>query len=296
MNYERLFQNRYWLPKLGEITLSSLQIALISGVLLIPGMQSLSEPFKSVSTIVNSGLFGHFLQSCHTYAGDLFLIALALHSVEYLLKRSFTAYHWKSWLWLVILLAVGVLTVFSGFLSMGNLESLEATQIMKHILKTAGAAGEAFFGFLLMSSQNNSTLSILLHHVATFSILTMVLTHMHLKRFKADVYAFYYTLVLIAFLALLMPASIGSHPSAELAVVKGPWYFRGLQEMLAWMPAWLAGVVFPLSILGLLTALPVWPQRQNLILKAIAVLSIFYLIESFIATFLRGAGWQLNVW
>ncbi|WP_456439769.1 hypothetical protein [Caldithrix abyssi] len=66
--------------------------------------------------------------------------------------------------------------------------------------------------------------------------------------------------------------------------------------MLAWMPAWLAGVVFPLSILGLLAALPVWPQRQNLILKAIAVLSIFYLIESFIATFFRGAGWQLNVW
>jgi len=295
VNYDQLFRNRYWLPKLGEITLSSLIIALISGILIIPGFRSAAAPFESVSAIVNSGLFGHFLHSCHAYAGDLFLIALLLHVVEYLLKQSFKSYHWKSWLWLVVLLAVSLLVVFSGFLSLGSLESWDATQILKNILLSLGAIGQAVSRFLLLSVQQNSVLTILLHHAATFSILTIVLTYLHLQRLKADPYAFYYLFVLIALLALLTPASIGASPQAELAVVKGPWYFRGLQEMLSWMPVWLAGLVFPVLILSLLILLPVLHKKETLLLNIFWFLLLFYLIETLIATFLRGAGWQLSV-
>ncbi len=295
MNYDQLFRSRYWLPKLGEIALSSLIIALISGILIIPGFKSAAAPFESVSAIVNSGLFGHFLHSCHAYAGDLFLIALFLHVVEYLLKQSFKTYYWKSWLWLVVLLAVSLLVVFSGFLSLGSLESWDATQILKNILFSLGALGQAVSRFLLLSAQQNSVLTILLHHAATFSILTIVLTYIHLQRFKADPYAFYYVFVLIALLALLMPASIGTNPRAELTVVKGPWYFRGLQEMLSWMPVWLAGLVSPILILLILGLLPVLQKKETLLLKTFWLLVFFYLIETLVATFLRGAGWQLSV-
>ena len=295
MNYDQLFQNRYWLPKLGEITLSSLLVALISGILIIPGFQSAAAPFKSVSALINSGLFGHFLHSCHAYAGDVFLAAMTLHVIEYLLKRAFTDYRWQSWLWLVILLIAGIVVVFSGFLSLGNLESLDASQIMSHILNSLGALGQTTKRFLLLGSQSGSVLTILLHHASTFTVLTIILTYVHINRLKADGYTFYYTLVLIALISVLFPAGIGTHPQAELAVVKGPWYFRGLQEMLAWMPVGLSGIVFPISFLGLLTVLPVWPKRQNLILRALFILFLFYLLETLIATFLRGAGWQLIV-
>ncbi len=296
INYERLFQNRYWLPKFGEIALASLQIALISGLLLIPGFQSAAQPFKSVSAIVNSSLFGHFLHSCHAYAGDVFLIATLLHLIEYLLKHAFNAYHWKSWGWLVILLLSALWVVFSGFLSLGSLESFDATQILKNILNATGEAGRALTRFLLLSSQNHSVLTILLHHVATFSLLTVILTYVHLKRLKADAYVFYYSLVLITFLAVAFPASIGTSPAAELAVVKGPWYFRGLQEMLAWLPVWLAGIGLPLVVLALLALLPVVKKSQRVVLNLFWLLLLFYFAESLVATFFRGAGWQLSVW
>ena len=295
MNYDRLFQNRYWLPKLGEITLSSLLIALISGILIIPGFQSVAAPFKSLSALVNSSLFGHFLHSCHAYAGDVFLAAMTLHVIEYLLKRAFTDYRWQSWLWLIVLLITGIAVVFSGFLSLGSLESIDATQILSHILNTLGALGEAIKRFFVQTSQTGSVLTILLHHASTFTVLALVLTYMHINRLKADGYAFYYTFVLIALIAVLFPACIGTHPQAELAVVKGPWYFRGLQEMLSWLPVGLSGIVFPISFLGLLTILPIWPKRQNLLLILIFLLFLFYLFETLIATFFRGAGWQLIV-
>ena len=295
MNYDSLFRSRYWLPKFGEIALSSLHIALISGLLLIPGYRSAAEPFKSVSAIINSGLFGHFLHSCHAYAGDLFLLAMLMHTLEYLLKRSFIAYHWKAWLWLVILLAIGVTVVFSGFLTLGSLESLDATHILQNILGALHQSGQVIARFLLLSTQNNSVLTILLHHAVTFSILTIILTYVHLKRFKADGYAFYYTLILIALLAVIVPAGVGAAPQAELPVVKGPWYFRGLQEMLAWLPVWLAGVLLPLAFLILMALLPVFPQKQKPLLWSLGIFILFYLIESLVATFLRGAGWQLSV-
>ncbi len=295
MNYERLFKSRYWLPKLGEITLASLVIALISGILLIPGYQSALQPFKSVSAIVNSSPFGHFLQSCHSYAGDIFLISLFLHVLEYLLKRSFNSYHWKSWLWLVVLVPISILLVFSGFLSMGSLESWDATQIFKNILNSWGALGNTLNRFLLLSSQKNSVLTILMHHASTFTVLTLILTYIHLKRLQADPFAFYYTFLLIALLAILLPVGIGTHPQSELAVVKGPWYFRGLQEMLSWMPVGLAGFVFPLSILLVFSVLPIWPRRQQLLLVILFFLFVFYLMETAVATGLRGAGWQLNL-
>ncbi len=295
MNYDRLFQNRVWLPKLGEITLSSLLIALISGMLLIPGFQSALAPFKSVSHLINSGLFGHFLHSCHAYAADLFLAALFLHALEYVLKQSFTTYDGLSWLWLALLAATGLAVVFSGFLSLGSMESQDALHIARNIFGQLGNAGQAFSRYFLLGSSKGSVLTILLHHAATFSILSIVLTFVHLNRLKADGYAFYYTLILIALLAVLFPAGIGTAPGAELAVVKGPWYFRGLQEMLSWQPAWVAGIVFPLLLLLVFALLPLWTARQTWLKRLFFILIVFYLIETFIATFLRGAGWQLNV-
>ncbi len=295
MNHDRLFKSRYVLPKWGEIALSSLLIALISGILIIPGFQSAAAPFKSLSMLVSSSRFGHFLHGCHAYAGDLFLLAMLMHVTEYVLKRFYRNYSWQSWLGLMVLLVSGMLAVFSGFLSLGNLESMDAVQILHHILYVSGAAGQALYRFLLLSSQNHSVLTVLMHHAATFTVLSVMLTYWHLKRFKADTYAFYYTFVLLALLSALVPAGIGTHPQAQLAVVKGPWYFRGLQEMLSWLPVWLAGIGFPLAMIGLLSILPLWPQKESWILKALGGMLLFYIIETIIATFFRGAGWQLIV-
>ena len=289
-----LFTRRWWLPGWGEISLSALLIALVSGVILIPAYHIDMQPFKSISRFATGDPAGYFLHALHSYAGDLFLLALFMHTVEYLLKKSYRAYRPATWILLVILLALSVLTVFSGFLSMANKESASALHIFAGILDTLGPAGQTLHNLFI--GQNDSPRGVMImfnHHAATFTILTIILTYVHIRRLKSEWHAFVFTLTLLALLAFFLKPSLGLPPDSVVAVVKGPWYFLGLQEALSWLPVWLAGILLPLSFLVLLSLLPVWWKYDRSILFALNVLFLFYLAESLIFAFFRGAGWQM---
>lgn len=282
------------MPGWGQIALSSLLLALISGILLIPAFNSHGEPFRSVSQLTSAHPFGYFLHSIHAYAGDLFLIATIVHTIEYLYKRAYKSYRFKSWFWLVLLLIVSILVVFSGFLSIGSKESWSAAHIFENILASVPAFGSALAVFFAQFNRTANPLSVIyLHHAATFSILTVVLTYMHIRRLKAERYAFVYTFLLLTVVSLLFPSALGIPPDGVTNVVKGPWYFVGLQETLSWLPVWLAGLLLPLIAMVLIAVLPKMKRNDSIGLYALALLTIFYLIESFIGQFLRGEGWRL---
>src|SRR5262249_9777347 len=60
-------------------------------------------------------------------------------------------------------------------------------------------------------------------------------------------------LLLVWSIALKAPLEQPSNPTFSPPVMKAPWYFLGLQEMLVYYDPWLAGVVLPgLIILGLM--------------------------------------------
>ena len=291
---ERILAKRIWLPRWGEIALSALQLALISGMMLIPLFTPGTTAFKSVSLLNGSGLTGRWLHSIHSYSGDVFLFASVIHTIEYLLKKSYRDYAIKPWLLLITLAVFSVLTVFSGFLSIGSKESLAALHIFSGLLQIPTQAGKALFLFLLGgNSQMSATATIYFHHIATFTVLTLILTYIHIKRLKAESYAFYYTFVLVLIVSLFFPASIGQALSSPAEVLKGPWYFIGLQELLSWMPVWFAGWLFPLLVFLLLSVMPALRKHDRFVLYILAVFLLFYLAESGIGTFLRGAGWQL---
>ena len=289
-----LFARRWWLPGWGEISLSALWIALVSGILLIPAYHVTAEPFKSVSLLAAGNSFGAFLHAVHSYSGDLFLIALFMHAVEYLLKKSYRAYRPKSWFLLVILIILSVLTVFSGFLSLGNKESVSALSIFSGILQTLGLPGQTLNVLFIGAGKNlRGVATIYSHHAATFTILTIIITYAHLRRLKSEWHAFVYTLTLLSLLALIVKPSLGLPPDSVVQVVKGPWYFMGLQEALSWMPVWLAGIVLPLSFIVLLSVLPMLLKYDRSILFALTLLFLFYLTESIISAFFRGPGWEM---
>jgi len=291
---EKLFAKRIWLPGWGEIALSALQLALVSGVLLIPLFRPGAEAFDSVGLLNGSGILGRWLYSFHSYCGDIFLLAGGVHTIEYLLKKSYREYLPKSWGMLVILALFSVLVVFSGFLSLGSKESLAAAHILSAILEMPAKAGKALTLFLLGNATADSASAVMyFHHIATFTLLTVILTYMHIKRLKAESYAFYYTLLLLLVLSLVLPASLGQPAASPAKVVKGPWYFIGLQEQLAWLPVWLAGWLMPAAVLLLLALLPVLRKHERLLLYALTVFAVFYLAEGLIGWFFRGAGWQL---
>jgi len=57
------------------------------------------------------------------------------------------------------------------------------------------------------------------------------------------------------------PADVGGLPASD---VKAPWIFVGIQQVLKFLPALLAGVLLPLAAVLLVGAIPYLPERRGL--------------------------------
>lgn len=97
------------------------------------------------------------------------------------------------------------------------------------------------------------------------------------------------------------PASSVKTPNPS----KAPWYFLGLQEMLVYYDPWLAGVVFPSTILGGLIALPyidfnkkgngyyTFDERKFAISVFLFGFLPLWVGMIILGTFLRGPNWNM---
>jgi ubiquinol-cytochrome c reductase cytochrome b subunit len=61
-----------------------------------------------------------------------------------------------------------------------------------------------------------------------------------------------------------------------LLFIAGPWFFLGLQELLRYWPAFIAGVIAPLLPLALLFWLPHSPRPRGLVLGLIGLWLLAY--------------------
>ncbi len=290
MDLSYLFKKNVWMPGWGELSLSALLIALISGFLLLPFFSPQPDAYKGIALFINYSLLTHFLHSLHSYSGDLFLIAGFMHTFEYIYKRSYQSYSFKSWFLLILLALFSLTAVFSGFLSIGSKESLSAESIVKGILSHLWIGGRWLSTFLFAKGHSSI---IYMHHISTFTVLSIILIYIHLRRLKAENYVFYYTLILLTAFSMFFPEGIGYAPQTPLETIEGPWYFIGFQELLGWLPVWAAGISLPFILFLSFSLLPFYKKNNNRVLYAFLLFSFFYIIESFIGYFLRGDGWQL---
>jgi hypothetical protein len=113
------------------------------------------------------------------------------------------------------------------------------------------------------------------------------------------------TFVLIVWAILLKaplepPATTAKAPNPS----KAPWYFLGLQEMLVYYDPWLAGVVFPLMIIGGLVCIPyidynqkgngyfTFVQRRFALSTFMFGFVVLWVVLIVLGTFLRGPNWN----
>ncbi len=294
INREFWYRRSLWMPGWGELSLSALLIGLFSGLVLIPFFNTPQAPFESVTRLVSSGFFGSWLYQVHALSGDVFLITMILHGLEYLDKKSYRDYQFKAWLLLILLGVAGLWLVFSGFLSRGSLESESAIYILHGIFGQMPGIGLLLSHMLLGSDGQNAVVTVIYqHHAASLTILTLILTFVHIQRLKAERYTFYYTLAVITVLSLILPPDIGRMPGSPAFHIAGPWYFIGLQEMLVWLPVWFSGLFIPLAAIILLLLLQYFPDFERVWLRLLILLALFYLAETFTGFFLRGADWPI---
>jgi hypothetical protein len=100
----------------------------------------------------------------------------------------------------------------------------------------------------------------------------LVITVVHLKRIVPDAVATAVGLGMAGGLALLLrPAlAVASSP----VQLRGPWFMGGLRLMLEYVPARLAGLVFPALTLALLAALPLLSEKRARIARVMLLAAL----------------------
>jgi quinol-cytochrome oxidoreductase complex cytochrome b subunit len=108
------------------------------------------------------------------------------------------------------------------------------------------------------------------------------------------------TVVVVFILAIAFNAPLKdiANPNLTPSVAKAPWYFAGLQELLAHFQPMVAGVLAPgaaivfLAILPYIDRSPGWRVRdRKMVVIVFSVLAITALILTLIGTLFRGPEW-----
>jgi len=136
----------------------------------------------------------------------------------------------------------------------------------------------------------------------------MVTTWPHLLR--RELIASLAALLAVTWWAILLEVPLG--PTADPAVTplaaKAPWFFVGVQEMLQYFDAWLAGAVLPLIMIVGLCALPYLDlnpegngrytlRSRPVALAVVAGLLVMWLLPMVVGLLFRGEHWLLQpVW
>ncbi len=252
----------------GDWSLICLYLSLVSGV--IVGIHyDPAEPFYSTSAIDILVPYGSYFRSLHFYSSQFFFLSAILH--YYAVFNKADRYTAKPYAFLILTLPVALLLLFTGYVLRSDSTGFSAGMIAEHILEAIPLIGPTLNN-LLFSISGHGLNRVYLHHVFSFDMLFLLLAWEHLRRYKVTFASHLLLLGSILFFSLLVAAPIDPD---ELGVfyITGPWFFLGLQELLRYLPTFLAGIVFPASLIIALILL----RKQNRYFKPLLVFVLFWL-------------------
>jgi len=213
----------------GALTTANLIICLISGVLLaIP--YDIADPYGSLSYIMIADWGGTLFRNLHYWSAQLFLIFTILHIWDHFKKSTEKSIKTGVWLRLTISILVTFFVMLSGFILKGDQDSFQAFRILTALINTIPFAGEFIARSLL---GNESDLQLLyVHHIATGTAFLIIVLFEHIRNVWPKIKTFLITTLILLLISLVFRAPLHDNINP---LVKGPWYFVGLQEILHWV-------------------------------------------------------------
>lgn len=269
----RGWAQRVGLPALGALTLGALAVCVVSGIIVATGY----EPGRAATSILAfevSRPYGWFFRALHAWSAHLSLIGLVAHTIEYVARRSDRQTPAGNWIVLTGSLPVMAYLMLGGRALVGDTEAGGVAAVMHGLLSAVPALGPATADVLVGATPGGEMHALLTHHIATATLLLVVITVVHLKRLVPDAIATAVALGLAGGVALAVrPAlAVTSMPTA----LRGPWFMGGLRLMLEHGPAWIVGLLLPAAMLALLGVLPVLSEARarvgRLVLLIVVVL------------------------
>ncbi len=242
--------------KTGDLTLSCLLLSIASGIVLAY-QYDYTDAYKSIITIDVTLPWGKLLRSLHWYSSQVFFILLLLHTGEHILRRSYKKSTPSNWTRLMLSVPVAVMLMFTGYVLKGDITGASAGTIAEHLARSIPIIGN-WINRIFFDLSGEKLFRIYLNHILVLGITGAWFLWPHLKNRKLDIPGIFALLLFCLALGFFSPAplSVGASDT-DILMVKGPWFFLSIQEILHYLPPFWGGVFVCLVPLALLCLLPV---------------------------------------
>ncbi len=251
------------LERTGEITTAALLVSLFSGFV-VAYQYEVAAPFISTTAIETIIPFGAFWRSLHFWSSQAFFLLLALHvykctgNMDRFCATRKGRIHWTV---VSITVPLALYALFTGYVLRFDGTGQAAGRIAEHLFLDVPLAGTAI-DRLLMAITDEGLNRVYAVHILFTALCWGLGTWYHTRRviMKRDIFISTTAATLLAGLMLHAPIDL---PGQNLHLIKGPWFFLGIQELLRHMAPFVAGITFPLIPLAVLALLPWYKNRNN---------------------------------
>jgi quinol-cytochrome oxidoreductase complex cytochrome b subunit len=272
---------------IGDLATAAFIVAVAAGVAVaVPyGTQ---DAHGSIAALLLANPAGAFFRNVHYWAGQLCLVLTLVHVWDHL--RASTEHRVGRGVWLRLALTLPLLAfiMLSGFLLRGDADARQALRILTEATSQVPLLGPLAATMMFGAGERLDVIYV--QHAATATIAVWLFVIEHARR-GVWPRASAFVAVTVATSGVSLVMSPGLHDGLE-PIIKGPWYFLGLQEILHWTPWPLAVVLAGFAIVSVLYAVRVMPASRAAWAKVILlVLAAAYLGLCGVGAFLRGENW-----
>lgn len=278
---------KFYSISFGQLAFSSLIIAGVSGIFLaIP--YDIKNPYDSISLILLTNPAAAFFRNLHYWSAQLFLFTSIFHIIDHFIRRTEIKLSNGEWMRVTLSLCFLFYVMISGFILKGDVDSENAANILKSLFNQIPVIGKMVADTVV--GKNGDFQLIYVHHIVTSTLFLWIVTIEHSKFIWAELKTFLFAVIMLSITAFLFTP----YPNdGRDAIIKGPWYFVGLQELLHWIPYTeyvLFSIFFLLVIFYLIKNLK---ENISLIIKKIFLGLLFlYLVLTIIGNYFRGENWK----
>ena len=271
----------------GQMSLVLLLVCLVSGILLaIPF--DINNPYNSISLLILVNPSASWLRNIHYWSANIFLVFALIHIYDHFSRNYKIKISRGIWFRLSIGVLVIFLAMLTGFLLKADADSLQARRILDELIKGIPLVGSFLSVSLFGASESLQVVYV--HHIATFTIFIVIIILEHNKTIwpplKETVIVMLFLLVVSFFFQA--PLHDGLNP-----VIKGPWYFVGLQEILHWLTTPTLSILLILLFVLLIFFVPFTSSKKQFLTKRLLlILSLIYFGLTITGYFFRGPNWQ----
>ncbi len=247
--------------KWGAYSLVALYLSIFSGI--IVGLQyDSAHPFYSSVAIDALIPFGSFWRSLHFYSSQIFFLFSGVHLWAVITNRSITRLKLSTYVILTCSIPVALLLLFTGYVLRGDVTGESAGIIAQNIVQAVPLIGE-LLNDLLFDITRKGMQNIYVNHLIGLGILWLILVWDHIRRYPTGFLRHGLLIFFIVGLSTAFSAPMDISKPGDL-VIKGPWFFLGVQELLRFIDPFWAGVVIPLLLIVALSMIRLeglWGKR-----------------------------------